>query len=188
MIRKLFFPLLIVCSVLTHTIAVAAPLEVTGPEVDIKENNIIVNSGINNVKEFEEAIKSGVAKEIIFKIELLRYWRFWPDEFVVSRKITRDIKFDNLREQYHVSTLFGNSLTEKNFKNYNLMKEKIFTTGAVNLANIKELDPGSYYVRVVVESKSTEEPPVVGLLMHFIPEVEMRVIKESKSFIVGGDK
>ena len=188
MIKKLFFPLLIVCSVLTHAIAVAAPPEVTGPEVEIKENNIIVNSGINNVKEFETTIKSGIAKEIIFKIELIRSWRFWPDEFVVSRKITRVIKCDNLREQYLISSNYGNSLIEKHFKDYNLMKERIFTTGAVNLANIKELDPGNYYVRVVVESKSTEEPPVVGFLMNFIPEVEMRLKKESKSFIVRGDK
>lgn len=188
MIKKLFFSLLIVCSVLTHAIADAAPMEVTVPEVEIKENNIIVNSGINNVKEFEEAIKSGVAKEIIFKIELLRYWRFWPDEFVVAKKITRAIKFDNLRDQYLVSSHYGNLLIEKHFKDYNLMKDGIFTTGAVNLANIKELDPGKYYVRVVVESKSTEEPPVVGFLMHFIPEVEMRLAKESKSFIVRGDK
>ena len=68
------------------------------------------------------------------------------------------------------------------------MKEKVFTTGAVNLANIKELDPGSYYVRVLVESKNKEDPPVVGFLMHFIPEVEMRLAKESKSFIVRGDR
>ncbi|MBI5676379.1 MAG: DUF4390 domain-containing protein [Nitrospirae bacterium] len=188
MIKKLFFPLLIVCSILTHAIAVAAPLEVAGPEVEIRENNIIVNCGIDNVKEFEKTIKSGVAKEIIFNIELIRSWRFWPDEFVVSKKITRVVKFDNLREQYNVSALYENSLTEKNFKDYNLMKERIFTTGVVNLANIKELDPGVYYVRVVVESKSTEEPPVVGLLIHFIPEVDMRVVEESASFIVRGDK
>jgi len=188
MIKKLFFPLLIVCSVLTHAIAGAAVLEVTGPEVEIKENNIIVNSGINNVKEFEATIISGVAKEIIFKIELLRSWRFWPDEFVVARKITRVIKFDNLRDQYLVSSHDGNLLVNKNFKDYNLMKERIFTTGAVNLANIRELDPGKYYVRVVVESKSTGAQPVMGFLMHFIPEVEMRLVKESKSFIVRGDK
>ena len=188
MINKLFFPLLIVCSVLTFAIAGAAPLEVTGPQVNIKENNIIVNSGINNVKEFEATIKSGVAKEIIFNIELIRSWRFWPDEFVVSRKITRVVKFDNLRAQYHVSSQYGNSLIEKHFKDYNLMKDRIFSADAVNLANIKELDPGKYYVRVVVESKTREQPPVVGFLMHFIPEVDMRLVKESGSFIVRGDK
>lgn len=188
MIKKLFFPLFIVCSVLTHAIAVAAPMEVAAPEVEIKENNIIVNSGINNVKEFEETIKSGVAKEIIFKIELIRSWRFWPDEFVVAKKITRVVKFDNLREQYHVSSDYGNSLVEQHFKDYNLIKDRIFVTGAVNIANIKELDPGKYYVRVVVESKGTEEPPLVGFLMHFIPEVEMRLARESKTFIVRGDK
>lgn len=188
MIKKLVFPLLIVCSLFTNAIAVTAPLEVTGPEMEIIENNIIVNSGINNVKEFEEAVKSGVAKEITFKIELLKIWRFWPDEFVMAKKITRIVKFDNLREQYYVSSNYGNSIVEQHFKDYNLMTEKIFITGSVNLANIRELDPGKYYIRVVVESKSTEEPPVIGFLMHFIPEVEMRLVKESKSFIVRGDK
>ncbi len=188
MIKKLFLPLLIICSAFIPAIADAAALEITGPEVEIKENNIIVNSGINNVKEFEETIKSGVAKEIVFKIELIKSWRFWPDEFVVSKKITRVVRFDNLRDQYHVSSQYGNSLIEKHFKDYNLMKERIFITGAVNLANVRELDPGSYYVRVVVETKTTEEPPVIGFLMHFIPEVEMSLAKESEPFVVRGNK
>lgn len=188
MINKLFLPLFIVCSVLTYSEAGAAQLEISALEVEITRNSIIVNSGIDNVKEFEEAVKSGIAKEIVFSIELLRSWRFWPDEFVVARKITRVIKFDNLREQYYLLSDYGGFTSEQRFKNYDLMKEKIFAVGEVNLANIRELEAGKYYVRVIIESRSTEEPPLVGFFTHFIPEVEMRLARESMAFIVRGAK
>jgi hypothetical protein len=188
MIDKLFFPLFIICSILACSEVGAAQPAISALEVEITKNSIIVNSGIDNVKEFEEAVKSGIAKEIVFSIELLRSWRFWPDEFVVARKIIRVVKFDNLREQYYLYSNYGGVTAEQRFKDYDLMKNKIFTIGEVNLANIRELEPGKYYVRVVVESKSIEEPLPVGLLMHFIPEVEMRLARESMAFIVRGDR
>jgi hypothetical protein len=68
------------------------------------------------------------------------------------------------------------------------MKDWIFTVNEVNLANIKELEPSSYYIRIIVESKSIEQLPLIGYLMNFIPEVEMTLAKESKPFTIEGTR
>lgn len=186
--KDLFILLLTLSLVLTSTLTYAATLKILGPQIEIKDNNIIVNASIANVKELETTIKSGIEKEIVFTFELFRSWRFWPDEFVASKKIKKIIKYDNLREQYRASSHNGTSLMEKRFKDFNTMKSWIFTVNAVNLANVKELEPGNYYIRVVVESKSIEHLPLIGFLMHLIPEVEMTMAKESQPFVIGDNR
>jgi hypothetical protein len=187
--RKILSLLIFIsCILLNATPADASALKIIGPKMVIRDNNIIVNSGIHNVKELETTIKSGVAKEIVFTIELLRSLRFWPDDFVVSKQITRVIKYDNLREQYWASSYDGTSSSDRHFRNYNDMKDWIFTADSLNLANIRELEPGIYYIRVVVQTSSREHSPVVGFLMHLIPEVEMSLVKESEPFAVRRDR
>ncbi|MEW6602174.1 MAG: DUF4390 domain-containing protein [Nitrospirota bacterium] len=163
----------------------AADPQIMGPDMKVVDNNIIVNLYVENVTELATSITSGVEKEIAFTIELLRAWRFWPDEFIVSKKISRVIKYDNLREQYMVSSYDGVSRSEKYFSSYTSVKDWIFTVNNVNLANVKELEASSYYIRIVVESKSLEQLPLIGFLIHFIPEVEMSLAKESTPFIIG---
>ena len=168
--------------ILTSSLATA---EILGPEIKIEGNDILVNTGLTNTAEIEAMINSGVEKEILFTIELFRLWSFWPDEFVASKKIQRIIKYDNLRGQYLISSYDGKLQIEKKFKDFDAsMKNWVFTVNKIDLANTKELEPGKYYIRIVVESKSRELPPVIGLLMLFIPEVEMSFAKESQVFIV----
>jgi len=185
--RYLLFAPFIVLLLLPPALTSAAVMPaIVGPEMEIIDNNIIVSLSIDNVTEIEKSILSGVQKEIVFTVELLRAWRFWPDEFVVSKKIKKAVRYDNLRKQYRVTSNNGFSTTEKHFRSYREMKDWIFMVDDVNLANIKELDPSSYYIRIVVESKSIEQPPLLGVLMHFIPEVEMSLAIESPPFVLGG--
>lgn len=167
--------------------AYAAAPQIIGPEMMISDNNIIVNLSIDNIKELEKTIKSGIEKEIVYTIELLKIWKFWPDEFVVSKKVEKIIKYDNLREQYLASSYDGINRVNKNFKDYDSVTNWIFNVNTVNLVNIMELEPSSYYIRIVVESKSMEQFPLIGFLMHFIPEVEMSLAKESQPFIIEED-
>ena len=162
--------------------------QIIGPEVKIQENDIIVNTGLVNSAEIEAMIHSGVEKEILFTIELFRVWSFWPDEFVVTKKIQQIIKYDNLRGQYRASSYDGTFLKEKRFNDFNTLKEWVFIVKDVNLANIKELEQGKYFIRVVVESRSRELPPVIGFFLMFIPEKEMSMAKESQDFAVGGTR
>ncbi|MBI5665929.1 MAG: DUF4390 domain-containing protein [Nitrospirae bacterium] len=159
--------------------------QIVGPETKVIDNNIIVNLHIDHVTELASPITSGVEKEITFTIELLRAWKFWPDEFIVSKKISKIIKYDNLREQYRALSYDGITRAEKYFSDYNAVKDWIFAVNNVNLANVKELELSTYYIRIVVESKSLEQLPVIGFLIHFIPEVEMSLAKESSPFIIG---
>lgn len=161
---------------------------IIGPDMEIIDNNIIVSLSIDNATEIEKTILAGIKKEIVFTVELLRTWEFWPDEFVVSKQIRKVVKYDNLRKQYWASSYNGIVLTEKHFENYSAMKDWIFTVDNINLANIKELDPSRYYIRTVVESKSMEQLPLIGILMYFIPEVEMSLAKESVPFFLEGNQ
>src|SRR4030066_1117870 len=137
--------------ILTSSLATA---EILGPEIKIEGNDILVNTGLTNTAEIEAMINSGVEKEILFTIELFRLWSFWPDEFVASKKIQRIIKYDNLRGQYLISSYDGKLQIEKKFKDFDAsMKNWVFTLNKINLANTKELEPGKYYIRIVVESK-----------------------------------
>lgn len=183
--NKLIVLLSLMIFVCTVSCADATAPRIIGPDMKIINNDIIVNLHIDYVTELSAPIMSGVEKEITFTIELLRAWRFWPDEFIVSKTISKVIKFDNLREQYRAVSYDGVARVEKYFSDYNSVKDWIFTVNNVNLANVKELESSSYYIRIVVESKSLEQVPLIGFLIHFIPEVEMSLAKESPPFVTG---
>jgi len=173
---------LFILFLLFSSLSYASAPSISGPEMDIIDNDIIVAFSVDSAPELESRIKSGIEKEIVFTVELLRAWRFWPDEFVVSRKIRRTIRYDNLRDQYLAVSDDGAKKIEHHFKDFGALKDWLFSISAVNLANIRELDPGDYYIRTVVESKSIEHLPLIGLLMLFIPEVEMSMATESSHF------
>lgn len=188
MVKNIFVIILFACFVLLSLSPTALTTEILYPEIRIQDNNIIVNTGLSNLKEMEAAIKTGVEKEIVFTVELFRVWNLWPDEFVFSKKVRRIIKYDNLREQYLVSSDDVGSRTKKTFKDFNSMKTWAFMVNEINLANIRELEPGNYYLRVIAESKSRELPSVIGLLMLFIPEAETSLARESQTFNVGDSR
>lgn len=188
-IRKYTFILLFtVCSFLTTGPANAAAPKIIGPDMKIVDNNIIVSISINNFKDLEKSIKAGIKKKIVFTVELLRAWILWPDEFIVSKKFEKVIKYDNLRDQYLASSYDGITRVQKKFKNYDEMKDWILNPNTFNLANTKGLESSNYYIRVIVESKSIDQIPLLGILKNFIPAVEMSLAKESDHFRVGDNK
>jgi hypothetical protein len=185
MLFIIFFPLL---SAFTPPAAFGAVPFITVPDVKIVDNNIIVKTSIGDIADFEQIVKASIGKEIILTVELMRVWDFWPDEFIVSKKIRKVVKYDNLRDQYRISWRDGITRTDRIFTDFNIMKNWLLTEDDMNIANIKELDPGSYYIRVVVESSSREKIPLIGLLMYLLPEVEMSLAKESQPFTAGINK
>ena len=58
----------------------------------------------------------------------------------------------------------------------------------LKLANIRELEPGVYFVRVTVESKIRKLPPVIGYFMIFSAENEFKIKKDSFTFSAGSAK
>jgi len=177
-----------VCSFLAAGPANAAAPRINGPEVQIVDNNIIVSISIDNFKDLEKSIKAGIKEEIVFTAELFKAWILWPDEFIVSKKLEKVIMYDNLRDQYLASSYDGFTHVQKEFKNYDEMRDWIASLNTFNLANTKGLEPSNYYIRVVVESKSLDHITLLGLLTNFIPAVEMSLAKESAHFRLGDNK
>jgi len=188
MIKKILLFFLPCIILLNLSVATAIKPHIFGPYMKIVDRNIIVNVSLANVSELETAINSGVGKEITFTVELLRAWPLWPDEFVASKKIKKAIKYDNLRGQYLATSFDGFSKTERQFKDYYQVRNWIFTENDIKLANTRELEPDKYYIRIIVESKSLKQLPVIGLLMHLVPEVDMTIVKETSDFYIGDDK
>jgi hypothetical protein len=173
------------CFILLVTASSWAFPFIHGPYKNVRNNDIIVSLAVGNPEELEAAIRSGVEKEIIYTIELLRVWNFWPDEFIVSKRVIRTVKYDNLREHYRIISMDGMSRSETIIKaDSRSLKKSIFTVKAVNLVNIKELLPGMYYIRAIIETKSIEQFPLIGFIMHFIPESEITLAEESEPFLV----
>ncbi|MDO8282408.1 MAG: DUF4390 domain-containing protein [Thermodesulfovibrionia bacterium] len=166
----------------------AASMKIIGPDAMIKENDIIVTTGVVNVKDLEKSVNSGIEKEVIFTVELFRVWAFWPDEFVSAKKIKMMIRYDNLRDQYWASSSDNKDMETKRFKDFESIQNWLSSISPISLGNVKGFDKGEYYVRVVIESKSREYPLFIGMLMHLIPETEMSLAKESGTFIVGEAK
>ncbi len=186
--KQLFILLFAICSLLTTSPANAVAPKIIGPDMRIVDNNIIVSISIDNFKALEKTIKTGIEKEIIFTAELLRVWNLWPDEFIVSKKIEKTIKYDNLRDQYLASSYDGITRVQKKFEGYNEMRDWISSPNTLSLANTKGLESSNYYIRIVVESKSPDQIPLFGLLTNFIPAVEMSLAKESAHFRIGDNK
>ena len=110
-----------------------------------------------------------------------------PNHFKNCRNVfTKFIKYDSLRERYRALYDDGINRSEIYIKDYKSLKKWIITVKNINLANVKELEKGDYYIRIIVESRSLEQLPLLGFLMHFIPEVEMSLAKESQPFKIGG--
>ncbi len=166
-------------------VTLASTAEILEPQIRIKDDNIIVNASITGFEVIESTINSGIKKQIVFTIELHRALSFWPDEFVTSKKIKKTLRYDNLRGHFLASSNNGTSQIQKSFKDFNNMKDWVFSIKNVNLGNIKELKAGTYYIRTVIESKSKELPPVISFLMLFIPEVETSLARESQTFRIG---
>jgi hypothetical protein len=56
----------------------------------------------------------------------------------------------------------------------------------MKLANIREIEPGEYFVRVTIESKIRKLPPVIGYLFIFLSENEFKIVKDSGVFVIEG--
>ncbi|GAB4534586.1 MAG: hypothetical protein Fur0020_01360 [Thermodesulfovibrionia bacterium] len=174
----------IVCLMISSSHAKLANPIIDKIDVTTVNNNIIVNIGIDNVEGFEDSINSGIEKEIVFRVELLKNIRLWPDEFIVSKKIRRYIGYDMLRGEYYLSWKEGGRLITRYFDKFDEMKPFVFNVSSINLMNTRGLDDGRYYVRVIVESKSKQPLRIMGMLMFLMPEVEISLIKESFTFEV----
>jgi len=159
--------------------------EITGPEVKFHENEIHATASLLLDDKYLQEIRNGIKKEFRFYIDIFRVWNLWPDEFVSSKSFTRTLMSDPVKTEFIATSNDGNTQIRKRFKSFESMLKWALSFDDIKLANVRDLDPGVYFVRVTVESKIRQLPPVIGYFMIFLPENEFKLRKDSSYFSIG---
>jgi len=185
---KLFSLMFFLVTLLLCSYTWSGATEIIGPEIKVQDNQIRVTTSLSlNEKSLQE-LRNGVTKELKFNIDLFRVWKMWPDEFVSGKFFVRTLKSDPITMEYVGKSSDGNTLVQKKFKSFESMIQWALLINDVKLANVRELEQGTYFVRVTIESKIRKLPPVIGYFMIFLPENEFKIEKDSPFFPAGMHK
>lgn len=157
-------------------------IEISVVNTKINNNDIYVTTSVKPDVKFIEDMNNGLSKELIFYIDLFRTWSIWPDEFVTGKKLIKILKSNPIKREFVAANIDGNTHIEKRFKDLESMLEWTMNIIDLKVTNIKELDPGDYFVRVTVDSRIRKLPPVIGYFLFFVPEKEFSISKDSQKF------
>jgi hypothetical protein len=164
----------------------ARAASIGGPVVRLDGGSIVVSAGLGLDAAQGDEIRKGVAKNIIFYVDLFRVWRNWPDEFVLGRSFARTLRCDPVRKEYVASSLSGTLEVERRFSSCGRMMEWALDVPEFALTNTAELEPAEYYVKVSAESRLRRLPPFVNMLFFFVKEREFLLEGRSPAFPVKG--
>jgi hypothetical protein len=156
--------------------------EILGPDIRLAGQDIFVSTGLRLEEAEFSDISKGISREFVFYIDLFRVWRFWPDEFVLGRSVTRTIRCDPVKEEYIATSLMGTVLTEKRFPDCGSLLGWALNVKEIRLTNTAELEPADYFVKVFAEGGLRKLPPFIDLLFFFVREKEFSINKESLYF------
>lgn len=159
--------------------------DVSGPDVQLRNNEIFVTTGLVLDDENLQNIKKGISKEIVFYIDLFRVWKTWPDEFVAGKKIVKTLESDYIKKEYTATSFDGTARIKKRFKDIDSMLAWALNISDFKLFNARDLEAANYFVRVIAESRLRNLPPVVGYLLFFVPEKDFKLTKDSPAFHAG---
>jgi hypothetical protein len=180
-----FLHFLIIIGFLLCAVSSSVAAEITGPEVKMQENEIHATASLLLDDKYLQEIRNGIKKEFRFYLDIFRVWNLWPDEFVSSKSFTRTLRSDPVKTEFIATSSDGNTQIKKRFKSLESMLKWALSFDDLKLANVRDLEPGTYFVRVTVESKIRQLPPVIGYFMIFLPENEFKIRKDSSYFSIG---
>lgn len=184
----LFHHLLPLVFYLLFFYSLSSGAEIIGPEVTLQNNEIYVTTSLSLEEKYLQELRNGIEKKFIFYIDLFKVWRMWPDEFVLGKSLTRTLKGDPVKSEFIATSYDGNTIIEKRFKSFESMTNWALSINELKLTNIRELEPGMHFVRITVESKIRNLPPVIGYFMIFLSENEFKITKDSPDFSIGAVK
>jgi hypothetical protein len=104
------------------------------------------------------------------------------------KSFTTILKSDPVKIEYIATSRDENTLVKKRFKSFQSMIQWALSISNLKLANIRDIEPGIYFVRVSAESKIRKLPPVIGYFMIFLPENEFKITKDSSFITIGPGK
>jgi len=182
---KIFYYLVPFVFILFIFYSLSSGAGVIGPEVTIQNNEIYVTTSLSLEEKYLQELRNGIAKEFKFYIDLFKVWKMWPDEFVLGKSLIRTLKCDPVKSEFIATSFDGSTITEKRFRSLESMTKWALGINQLKLTNIKELEPGTYFVRVMVESKIRKLPPIIRYLLIFLPENEFKITGDSPFFSIG---
>jgi hypothetical protein len=179
--------ILLVFIVVTMCIAVPSEAqEIVGPQVKLVDNDIYVTFSLKLSDERVQEIRDGMDKDLKFYVDLFRVWNIWPDEFILGKVFVKTVKSDPIKKEYVATSFDGSTFIQKRFRTFESMLAWTFDFRDLRLTNTRELETGRYFVRITIESKIRQLPPVIGQFMFFVSENEFKIKKDSPPFAVEG--
>lgn len=164
--------------------ALALGQSVENFKVHTNNNSITVSFSLALNDKSVQEIKQGLDKDVRFYIDLFRVWKVWPDEFVLGKKYLRTVKSDPIKKEHVASSNDGSIIIEKRFRSLESMLDWSLSVRDLVLASIDDLEPGSYFVKVTIESRVRNLPPVIGYLFVFLPENEFKIQRKSSLILL----
>ncbi len=145
-------------------------------------NELYVSTAVKPDQKIMNDLNDGLSKEFIFYIDLFRVWNIWPDEFVLGQKIITTLKNDPIKREYFATRVNGNISLNKRFNDLESMLDWAMALSDIKLTNIKELEAGTYFIKITAESRIRKLPPVIGYLFFFVPDKDFSISKNSQTF------
>jgi len=151
-------------------------------------DDLYVSVRLDLDQEMTRELKKGIEKKVIFYVDLFRAWYKWPDEFVLGKKVERDLKCDNVKGEYLVTELNRGSSITKRFENCEDLLSYALSVNNARLVDTKEIEHSRYLVKVTAESRLRNLPPLIGQMFFFIKDIEFSVRTKSPVMKIGGGK
>lgn len=156
--------------------------EITEISYKMSNNELLVSAVIKPDQKIVDELTDGLSKEFTFYIDLFRVWKIWPDEFVLGQKIITTLKSNPIKREYSATRLTGNISLKKRFNDLEAMINWAMDITDIKLTNVKELETGTYFIKVTAESRIRQLPPVIGYLLFFVPDKDFSISKDSQTF------
>jgi len=159
--------------------------EITKLDVLVEKNIIHVSTAVSLDKKHLAELRNGIEKEVRFYIDIFKMWNVWPDEFIIGKFSIRTIHYDHVKTEYIATSNDGHKLIEKRFTSFESMVKWALSIDTLELVIPKDIEPGAFFIRVIVVSKIRKLPPLLRDLLLFLPENEFKIEKDSPVFYIG---
>jgi len=156
--------------------------EITDIGFRLADNELYVSTVIRPDQKILDELNDGLSKEFTFYIDLFRVWNIWPDEFVLGQKIITTLQSNPIKRDYVATRVTGNISLKKRFTDLEAMVNWAMALPEIKLKNVKELEAGTYFIKVTAESRIRKLPPVIGYLLFFVPDKDFSISKNSSTF------
>ena len=153
-------------------------------DIEVQENHISVSTAVSLDDKHIAELKNGIKKEIRFYIDLFKVWNIWPDEFITGKLFVRTIQYDPVKTEYIATSSNGQTIIEKRFTSLESMLQWALSIHELGITIPQDLEPGAYFIRIIVVSKIRNIPPVLRGLLIFISENEFKIEKDSSIFYI----